>query len=83
MEIAAYDLTPGFRALALLNVLVLSILFAIVFAARKRQERLERKVDLIGKRAGLEEEFKALDQGSGRKSEFAPLEFPDSTPPPQ
>lgn len=71
----------AFRALALLNILLLLILYVVISAARKRQERVERKIDLIGERAGLEEEFAALDSGTGRKSAFAPLhDFHDSTP---
>lgn len=64
----------AFRALALLNVLLLLILYAVISAARKRQDRVEHKIDMIGERMGLEERFADLDDETGRRSSFAPLE---------
>lgn len=71
----------AFRAIVLLDVLLLLILYVIISAARKRQDRVEHKIDLLGERLGLAEKFADLDVGTGRKSAFAPLhDFPDSTP---
>lgn len=68
----SYDL--AFRMLAGLNVLVLLVVYAIVSAARKRQERMERKVDLVLLHSGLGEALRQLDEEYGRESGLAPLE---------
>jgi hypothetical protein len=73
MDFWAYDLTPAIRALAFLNVLLLLILYVIINAARKRQERLERKVDLLLLLVGAADKLAEIDQEYGRESGHMPL----------
>lgn len=70
MDLTLYVL----RAVALLNVLLLLILYVVISSARKRQERVERKIDMIGLRLGLGPQFDDLDDETGRRSSYAPLE---------
>jgi hypothetical protein len=71
----------AFRLLAGMNILLLLILFLAIGGARKRQNRVEKKIDMIGKAAGLSAEFGLLDSSDGRETGLAALhDFPDSTP---
>lgn len=69
---SSYDL--AFRMLAGLNVLVLLVVYAIVSAGKKRDQRIEHKVGVVMMHLGLEESLKKIDEEYGRESGLAPLE---------
>jgi len=56
------------RGFAILILLLLFILFAIVYATRKRDKRMERKIDLLLIANGLRAKLEEIDKADGRET---------------
>lgn len=73
MPTIAIDMDASMRLLAIIIVLVLLVLLAAVSVSRRRGERIERKVDAIAMRLGIQDLMQQLDDEYGRRSSYASL----------